>query len=106
MAGEYDFMLPEDRAQKMAEFESERLAWISTRSRGITRFVLLHELTRTVVLVVGWSVFQVVFRHASIPQALQVTIFVLLLQVIFNLLQWHRNERRYNEKSFVTRARL
>lgn len=97
MASEYDFMLPEDRAQKEADSRANRQAWLSTRNRGIARFLLLHELNRTVVLVIAWGVFLVVFRQANLPELLKFIGFVLLTQVILNLLQWHRNGRRYGE---------
>jgi hypothetical protein len=101
MAGEYDFMLAEDRAQKEAEFDRERQNWSSTRNRGIARFLLFHELFRTAVFVIAWSVWFVVFRHVNIAMALRVAIFVLLLQVIFNLMAWYWNERRYTKTNVL-----
>jgi hypothetical protein len=90
-------MLAEDRAQKEAEFEQKRRNWVSTRNRGMTRFLLLHELFRTAVFQIAWSVWIVVFGHVNIAMALRVAIFVLLLQVVFNLMAWHWNERRYSK---------
>jgi hypothetical protein len=97
MAGSYDFMLAEDRAQKEAEFDRERQNWVSTRSRGMARFLLLHELFRTAVFVIGWSVWFVVFGNVNIAMALRLAIFLLLVHVVFNLMAWYWNERRYTK---------
>jgi hypothetical protein len=108
MAGEYDFMLPEDRAQKVAEFADKRRAWISTRSRGKGRFLLFYGALREAAFLILWNVLYAVYSHASVALAIRVTIFVLLMGRVFNLLVWHWNDRRYlprpNEQSSIGSA--
>ncbi len=99
MAREYDFMLPEDRAQKAAEFEKKHLDGIATRSRGKTRFVLLHGIAREAVFVIGWNVLYAVYLHLMISLVARVTIFVLLMGRVFNLVEWHWSERRYSPQA-------
>jgi uncharacterized membrane protein len=99
MADEYEFMLPEDRAQKIAEFASKRQAWVSTRSRGKARFVLFSGALREAVVIIGLNVLYGFFLHTSIAIAVEVSIFTLLMGRVFNLLEWHWNERRFRRLS-------
>jgi len=100
MAGEYDFMLPEDRAQKVAELTNKRQAWTSTRSRGMARFVLFNNFWREAVFIILWGfLFAVCLLHLNIALVLRATMLILLLGRGFNLLEWHWNERRYFHRS-------
>jgi hypothetical protein len=95
MVGEYDFMQLEDREQKLAEFANKRQAWISTQGRGMTRFVLFNGVWREAVAIIVWSVLFAVCLHVSIALVLRVALLILLMGRVFNLLEWHWNERRY-----------
>lgn len=100
MAGEYDFMLPEDRAQKKAEFENKCQAWTSTRSRGMARFVLFNNSWREAVFIILWGfLFAIYLLHVNIALVVRATILILLMGRVFNLLEWHWNERHYSDRS-------
>jgi hypothetical protein len=95
MASEYDFMTPEDRAKKAAELANKRQAWASIRSRGKARFVLLRGAWREAVFVILWNVFYASYLHVNIALAVRVTLLILPMGRVFNLLEWHWNERHY-----------
>ena len=99
MVGEYNFMLPEDRAQKRAEFERERRDWISIRSRGAARFLLLHGILRQVIFILVWGSLDVIFWHVRLALVLRAIILVLLMGPLLNLFEWHWNERRYRGRN-------
>jgi len=101
MAGEYDLMLSEDRDQKLADFENKRREWVEVRRRGKARFILFDGLLRSALFNFFWGVFSVGYLHLSVATAVKVTVFILLANPIFNLLDWQWRDRR-----FVTRARL
>lgn len=97
MTADFDFMVPEDRAEKIAIYKKRRDEWIKTRSDGLARFVLLRGLPRSALVIVFWDVFYWAHLHVSVAMVARVTVFMLLLNPVFNLLEWYWNERRYRE---------
>ncbi len=97
MASEYEWMLPADQDRKIAKFERDRQAWIATRSRGKVRFILWEGTLRLLVLAVLLTVFEdyVAQWRLSIALMVRVTFLVLLSGPLFNLVEWHWNDRRY-----------
>jgi len=102
-------MLPEDREQKVAEFENKRQAWISILIRGKARFVLLHGVLREAIFLIAWNVLFTVHMHLNIKLVAQVTVFVLVMGRVFNLLELHWNERRFRsaqEQGFFSNSQV
>jgi hypothetical protein len=95
MRGKNDFMTPEDRAQKQAEIESKRQAWLLTKSNGRLRYVFLNDTLPIVLSGIVWGTFFVYSLHGSFERALSITVLLLAFGWICNLVQWYRNERRF-----------
>ncbi|MGB9408562.1 MAG: hypothetical protein WCA89_13565 [Terracidiphilus sp.] len=100
-----DYMLKVDRDKKFAAFEKRCQAWDKTRKRGMLFFVIFRG-ARVLIFFVSLFLFYacmdaIVFRgHPDkiLPPLVIGAITFFLFGIVFGVLEWYKNERRYGQK--------
>jgi len=99
-----DYMLKDDRDEKLAKLERKRQEWERVRARGKLHFILYDKMFvwggTLFLLNLAWGLFRLADRPRRIPELIVLDAsLICVLSLLFGIIEWHIQEGRFGNKS-------